>query len=372
MLIGRFFPVQAGAELQCFRLSKELIKNGFQVSVLTPVLSDLSRFEIIEGVPVYRLGIPVKGFIGSLAFVLHGLLWLTINRSKYEILHAHQASSPAVLAGFVSIITGKDSVLKFAGSRKTGDIFTSNKTLIGKIKLRFLRTSIQRYISPSEEIKTEAVESGFDPQKIQVIPNGVDTAAFRPPADIEKNELRRSFGIAQTARVSVYTGRITNGKGLEVLFDAWQHIENKIPEIEKLLLVCGSGPLENEFKEKYKNIASIRFLGWQNDTAAVLKASDIFVLPSLGEGLPNSLLEAMSCGLLCISTDIGGVRELLRNNENGILVDPDNVISLQTAIESAMIDLTRYVGFGENARREAENNFSFQNVTKTYTNYYKR
>lgn len=372
MLIGRFYPVQGGAEIQCLRLSKQLKKANLSVSILTQALLSLKYKEIIEGIPVYRFGMPWKNKLGSLTYFIHGFLWLCLNIGHFDILHAHLASFPAILAGTISIIFNKPVILKFGGSRSTGDIATSRATWYGKIKLAFLNKSITCFICPSSEIENELLRSGFQKQNIQIISNGIDTDVFRPADFQEKTKIRKNINLAQENRIFVYAGRLVKGKGMDILLEAWKKLSEGHDVSKLSLIIIGSGPIERTLKNEYGNLKSVIFCGWRQNVSEYLRASDIFVLPSFGEGIPNSLIEAMSCGLVCVSTNIGGINELIKNKENGILLTPGDTRGLYETIRNLATNPTYYDGMGGQARKFAVQNLSIETAAEKYRNIYRK
>jgi glycosyltransferase involved in cell wall biosynthesis len=117
---------------------------------------------------------------------------------------------------------------------------------------------------------------------------------------------------------------------------------------------------------------SVRFTGWKQNTADYLRASDIFILPSLGEGLPNSLLEAMACGLTCMSTRIGGISELITDGKNGLLIEPGSVSAVFEGLHRAASDPGAAAAMGKEARKRMMAGFSIENIAKKYTELYSR
>jgi len=328
MLIGRFYPVVGGAEVQCLRLSKELIRTETHAFILTPLLSGTPRYEIHETVPVYRVGLALPGFLGSLSYLISGLFWIVRNKNTFTAIHAHLASSTAVLAAVASLLTGKPALVKFACSREGGDIATSSATWYGRLKLRFLKHYIKAFVCPTYEIKSEMVNYGFQGSKITVIPNGIDTNEFKPPSAQERLEARKKLSINSNAFVVIFAGRLEPAKGVEYLIDAWK--TNSTPDA--VLLLIGKGYLESGLRQRAASNKSIRFEGWAADIKAYFAAADVFVLPSLAEGMPNALIEAMACGLACIGTTIGGTTDLIENGKTGILVPQGNSGALAAAL----------------------------------------
>jgi glycosyltransferase involved in cell wall biosynthesis len=370
MLISRFFPHQGGAEIQCYRLSQELARNHNDIFILTQRLPGLPRLETIGKIKVIRLGLPIKNRLGSLSYIIDGFFWISKHARELDILHAHLASSPAILACLASRFFHKPLLLKLGGSRKTGDISTSSSSFTGRIKLNYLKKCFRRIVCPSLEIGDEALKAGFPKQGIRIIPNGVHTAEFSPAGAEEKGRLRQKLGLPGGARIIIYTGRFERGKGLEALLKAWGSLPARTVGKENYLVLLGSGSLKNELMKAGEQTGSVRFEGWKENTADYLRASDCFILPSSGEGLSNALLEAMSCGLPCITTRIGGTTELVRHGENGFLITSGSENEILRALGALSDDSLAAVKLGEAARRTIEKSYSITSVAAEYMKLY--
>lgn len=372
MLTARFYPYQGGAEIQCGRLSNELQQAGCGVLILTQKMSGTSSFELIDNLPVYRLGLPLPNRIGSFTYFLSSLKLILKKFGELDILHAHIASTPAIIAALVTRLTGKPSLVKFAGARNTGDIATSLRTPHGKLKLDFIRKNASAFVCPSGEISRELEKHGFHKEKIHVIPNGIDTGTFLPVQSSLKRDLKSRLGLSQEAKTIIYSGRIEDGKGLETLLDAWELLEGERPSPPPNLVLVGSGKLLRELSDRTKNSGSIRFEGWKNNVLDYLQAGDLFVLPSAGEGMPNSLLEAMSCGLASVATDIGGINELIEHRVNGLLFKPGDAAALAACIKALLSEAPLAAKLGASARDTIIKKYPIGLVAQEYLALYRK
>ncbi len=160
---------------------------------------------------------------------------------------------------------------------------------------------------------------GVPEKRIAVIPNGVDPERFSPGDSKIKQELHAE-------RLFIYQGRLAAEKNVEALLNAWRKL--KLPDTCKLAIV-GDGPMGAMLRSAYaaeKNIVWLGFIAEEQRRIEILRGADVFVLPSLVEGLSLSLLEAMSCGVACLATDVGADGEVLADGA-GIVLDPRKVIS---------------------------------------------
>jgi glycosyltransferase involved in cell wall biosynthesis len=161
---------------------------------------------------------------------------------------------------------------------------------------------------------------GLPPERFEVLPKGVDLAAIDavPAAD-----LRAALGLPQSATLLCSVGRLIPDKGHAYLLRALARLPEAVRDVH--LVLVGGGPEEERLRAAATAAglgARVHLLGVRADAIALMKAADVFVLPSLEEGLPVVLLEAMSCALPIVAADVGSVKSLIRRGETGMLVPP--------------------------------------------------
>ena len=370
MIIAYFPPVVGGTEIQTLRLAKALITRNVTPIVITRRLRGIRRFEQVDGVPVYRLFTLGSGTVASLSFMFSSFLFLIKNRRKYRIIHAHLPSSPAITATVAGKVLRKKVIVKFACSGKTGNIQTSDRTCLGRAKLKFLMKYTDIFVCVSKEVERELINYGFDKERVVEISNGVDTALFYPVDDLQKGNLRRRFNFPSLP-VMVYSGRLESRKRLAILLKAWQRVV-KVKE-ESYLLIVGDGSQKDSLinlAKELKIIESVKFTGQVDSVNEYLQAGDGFVFPSSAEGLSNALLEAMATELPIVATKIGGTEEAIENERNGILVEPDNVDQLANGIITLLSQPEVAHKFGREARRTIEENYSIDIVAQKHLKVY--
>jgi glycosyltransferase involved in cell wall biosynthesis len=181
------------------------------------------------------------------------------------------------------------------------------------------------------EIQAEYLNRlGVPNSRLAVIPNGVDTEKFSPGYSAIKAELEADL-------LFVYQGRLASEKNVEAMLKAWCKVQ--LPPGCKLAIV-GDGPLGANLRSLYGNHPSIIWMGFISDERRrieILRGADVFILPSLVEGLSLSLLEAMSCGVACLATDVGADGEVLANG-GGIVLDSRKVISQLSTLLPVLAD----------------------------------
>jgi len=177
---------------------------------------------------------------------------------------------------------------------------------------------------------------GFKGSIVEVIPNGVDVDTFTKdyPAN-EIRSLRQSFGFPENAKIIVTASRLVVKNGTEDVIKALA----KLPD-EYCFYICGNGELENSLKDLTKELGlekRVNFAGFKShqELPKILKAADIFIRPSITEGLGNSFLEAMASGIPTIGTLVGGIPDFLIDGATGLVCEPKNIDSISKAIKRA-------------------------------------
>jgi len=369
MITAYFPPVVGGTEIQSLRLAKALIAQNVSPFVITRRLPRLKRFEEVEGVPVHRLFTLGSGTIASILFMISSFIFLFKNRNKYQIIHAHLASSPAITATITGKLLRKKVLIKFGCGGKTGNIQTSRKTFLGRAKLEILMKYADVFVCPSVEVEREVVGYGFTKEKVLEIPNGVDTVLFHPVDDFEKEKLRKRLGFPAFP-VLIYSGRLVSRKRLAVLLPAWREV-TKVRKSQLLILGDGSEKARLISLAKELKIGEfVKFTGQVDNVNEYLQAADGFVFPSSAEGLSNALLEAMSTGLPVVATRIGGTDEAIENKKNGILIEPDNLSRLADGLITLLNHPEIAQEIGPAARRTVEENYSIDIIAQKHLKMY--
>ena len=196
---------------------------------------------------------------------------------------------------------------------------------------------------------------GCPSKKIDIIPNGVDVSEFHPTSHEESGLL-------------LWCGRFVQQKGLEYLIEALKCIEAKEKPITIKLMMTGDGPLLSKIYQLVKKnglSSSVLFMGRvpRKDIPILMSKSSIYILPSLNEGMPYTLLEAMACGKTVIGTNISGIRDIITHGHNGILVPPRDPEALANAILTLSGDKNLRRTLGQNARELMTRRYSWDTIT---------
>jgi len=192
-------------------------------------------------------------------------------------------------------------------------------------------------------------------KNISVIHSGVDLNCFKR-STTKSNPKRNELGIPPDSLVVGYVGWLIPIKGVTYLVDAMAEVLQRHPN--SLLVLVGKGDEKGEEEVKLSKqvenlgiVDNVRFLGWRPDVNEIMGCFDIFVLPSLNEGMGRVLVEAMANGLPIVASSVGGIPDLVKHGENGLLVPPADEGSLERAISALLSDEARRKHMGETGKR---------------------
>lgn len=375
MIISNFYPVLGGAEIQAFRLSQKLVKKGLSVDVVTRHQRGLKFSETIEGIRIHRM--PCFGglILNSLTYTLFGLLWILYHRKKVDILHCHQALSPTTIGVLAKQLIKKGVLVKLTATDLYGDVYQISILPFKDLRKKLLG-KVDYFIIMNEIMQRQLELIGIRDLKTKTIFNGVDISVFHPVNTERKNLLRKKLMIPEDSKLVIFTGRLEPQKDLSTLVKAWDifKISNKERD-NSLLLIVGEGSQKKRIEsliEKSRFKHSIKILGYRSNIRDYLQASDCFVLPSVDEGISNSLLEAMACGLPPIVTKVGSNPEVVEHLNSGILVESRDSGSLGKAISFILSNeqMRRYMG--RSARERVESKYSLDKTVEDYLELYNK
>ncbi len=350
-------PISSGGiEVYTENLVEHLWKKT-EIIIITRMFEGTEGYEK-DGLEVYR--VPwIKGFyLRTPSFNFFG--FLKALSLDFDVILA-QGPISTFFGIILSKIKRKPLISRPAGMSYTQPQY--NKV----ISSLFRRLEMFTYSKPhtviflSEREKEQFEKKlGYLPSKYEVIPTGVNLERIN---EAKPQIVMNEFSLKDTS--ITFLGRLIGVKGIEYLIRAVSTIDGEFK-----VLIVGDGPA----KEKLQNMADemkvegkVIFTGWRQDVPSILKASDIFVLPSLSEGLPIALLEAMAAGCACVVTDIGLP---VKNGENALVVPPRNAESLSSAIETLIRDRKLRDRLSKNAVREAKK-YSWEIAVEGYIEVFK-
>ncbi len=212
----------------------------------------------------------------------------------------------------------------------------------------------------------EMVRIGVNEEMISIIPNSIEVEDLN---GISYQDIRGKYNISRRKRVVGTVGRLSVEKGHRFFMEAIPLILKEHSDI--VFIIVGEGVEAQalfRLSEQWSIEDKVIFTGWQEDPLSFIKCMDIFVLPSLTEGLPNVLLEAAALEVPIVSTSVGGCGDIVINGKTGVLVEPRNPSSISAAVSNLLSNPTLAAGFAEAGRKHIEKEF---NVASSVTKYEK-
>ena len=283
-------------------------------------------------------------------------LFRLCRKERFDVVHTH-TSKGGLLGRIAARLAGVPIVIHtvhgFAFHGFTSRLATVSYTHLEKLAARFC----DLIICVNHEDRLTAIEKRIvKPDKIVTIPNGIDLKRFEGTAitDLQRGRL----GLPREATLVGTVGRLAPQKGFVHLIKAIPSILRAHPQTR--FLFAGEGPLKAELQALAEELGiadHCRFLGFRRDIPKLLACYDIFVLPSLWEGLSITLLEAMAAGKAVVATNIKGNREVVSDGINGILCEPQNSKALAKAIIHLTKNREKARLLGERARQTVEQRF---------------
>jgi glycosyltransferase involved in cell wall biosynthesis len=250
-----------------------------------------------------------------------------------------------------------------------------------ELERRAHRSADFLFTQSREDAVTAEREGIALPGRILAIGNGVDLSLFSPATEPapEQAAVREEFGFPAAGPMALMMGRVVREKGYGELIDAWAAVAQSLPHAR---LLCVGPTLESErgnyLPEARRRVVrsglegSVVFAGMREDIPRLLRAADLFVLPSWREGLPRSIIEAMACGRAVVATDIRGSREAVVDGETGRLVPARAAAPLAEAMLEVMTNAPLRAAMGEAGRRRAEAHFDERDVIEAQRVVYRR
>ena len=374
-------------------ISKEFIQKDDQVFVLTKGSSDQPPIEYIEGIKFYRIRLGEKKssndyLRGILKFLLKlpFELYHIIKSEKIDIVHAHSVYSIfGVYCSFFARVFRTRSVFSLYSSHMTRNqnseyplvmkILDISKSKFFIILLSFLT---QRIIVTSARSRDGLYDIGINKKRVMCIPVGVNTTLFVP----RKEQSKKNFSdVVGTKKIILFAGDITPWKGLDIFLKSVKIISKKYPNVLCLVLTKEIYRYEEErrkeilkFIEEAEIGQFIKIIGKQDDICSTYNEADLIVFPFISlfsvMDIPLSIVEAMSCEKPVIATNVGSISELIDNNSNGLLIDPNNIEQLNDAMLSLLLDEKFCLALAKKARNTIISCYDIKTISKHIRDVY--
>jgi glycosyltransferase involved in cell wall biosynthesis len=317
-----------GTEIAAYNLAVNMAKRGNMVDVFTTSIDSKSSLELYPNLKIHRHGTSLK--IAS----ANPSIKLIYNPLNYDmdIVHAH---SPIPYSDLPALLYAKRKNLPFIltyqfDGVETGGSFARNAgvSLYNKLFIHRVLKAVDVIIATTKSYAQDSPFLSKYPDKTVIIPNGIDIDEVTTPLTREKS--REILSLPHESEIILFFGSLVKYKGPDILLNAFKLVKNVFPTAK--LIFAGRGHMDNQLKETAKQLKiseDVIFTGFVDDDEKPLyyKAADVFCLPSinLAESFGIVNLEAMAAGIPIVSSNLGGIPDIVKNGENGLLSKPHDV-----------------------------------------------
>lgn len=352
-MVGQFPPHVGGVGVHIHTLSKQLVKEGHEVYVITYPHKDIKDIDGIHVIGTKGLNIPgVRGlmFKKNAKKALENLL----EKEDIDIIHGHYLFP----AGAAAVEVGNEHGIKTYVTAHGSDMFELYKTQpLMRSTLKKVLKRADVVLAVSNALRHEIIATGVEgiASKTRLSWNSVDINKFSAKENTTFKEENR----LEDKPIVLFVGNLIKRKNVESLLEA-----KKIANSDYYLVIVGDGPLFKKLNNKVEeeNIRDVIFTGARDDVENIIPSCDVLVLPSFSESFGLVLIEALACGKPVIGSNVGGITEIINKNV-GLLVNPNKISSIASAIDEVINDEELRMVLSLNARNRA---LDFSEVTIPY------
>lgn len=364
MITGVYLPEINGAVRQCSQLIDNL-RESVNFSVLTCTKNESSSGQIdVDGISVTKVFIPNRRKFKYIIGILKYYICLINILRNIDLVHIHGFSNRNAISIVISLLLKKRVVIKMTSYGLDDPLSIKKSSLISWC----IFNSCHAYIGISPAFSLSYIKASPFKYKYNFIPNGVDLDRYFKIMQDDRNALRLKYEFSAQDSIIIFVGHFSQEKRPMLLYLAWVKLLEK-NKCAKLIFI---GRTRSHFEVDERIVESIKLDALQRGILQLIhfveetlhvdeymKIADVFVLPSIREGLPNALLEAMSCALPCIVRDLPGVTDwLIDDGKNGVLFNSDDPAILTEKIMSCIVGSNLHLPMGLAARQIMESEFS--------------
>lgn len=288
-----------------------------------------------------------------------------IRKGGYDLIHSHTSHAHSQVFGASLFI--RNSPIKIVTRRVDFSIFRHNFFGLNLLKYK---QGVDHIIAISHKVRDILTKDGVPSDDISVAHSGVDLGRFQ---DLNGDYLRREFSISPGSPILGNVAFLVGHKGQEYLIKAISYITSKYPDVH--LFIVGTGHLEKKLKSLVQTLElsrNITFTGFRKDVGAFLHLFDILLVSSVEEGLNTTILDALALEVPVVATNTGGIPEVIRNGETGILVPPADPKALASGIIRMLSNPAQAKEMARRGRRKVMEQFSSKAMVEKNIAVYKK
>lgn len=343
-----------GGQIQISYLLAGLTERGVDCTLVCPPDSPLNRLDLPASVTIIHLSLRAEWDLWSVR-----CLKRLIRSHQPNILHAHDAHSHTVC------VLARSPDQRVIVHRRVS--FPIRQHLLTHWKYG---RRVDHFIAVAGSVRDQLLRADVPEEKVSVIHSAVDLSRFSDD-QLETESLRAQLGLDKAGTVIGTVGRLTKEKRHDWLLETLAPLLADRPSARVVLV--GSGPERSRLESLAQRLGigqQVVFTGYREDACRLLPIFDVYVLCSESEGYPVSLVEAMAAGCAAVSTDVGGVREIVTPGYDGILVRADDAGAFRDALDQLLADANRRAALGRAARQTARRSWGTKTMVDSIVDLY--
>ncbi|MGE0865659.1 MAG: glycosyltransferase family 4 protein [Vicinamibacterales bacterium] len=377
-MTGAYAPEFSAGGLQCQAVAGAL-KGRANFTVLTTATdSTLLPRERVEGVVVHRVAVVHGGRWSAVVAIIRMAIQLVRLLPSADLVHIQGFSSKNILISAMARLFSRPVIVHLQTAKHDEPAAVRAQ---GRLAW-WAFTSAKKYLSVSPGLTQPWLDAGLAAAQFREVPNGVDAFRFLPAAAAERQALRRRLHLPEDRPLVLFVGVMMPDKQPHVLFDAWLEMRRATGLTSTLVFVGASNPklyeLADRLAERVRASADasgvgadVLFVPPTNQVEDYFRAADVFVMPSIREGLPIVLLEAMACGLPVVASRLPGSTDTMIEPEtNGLLVTAGDVAGFAAALTRLLSNPGEAARLGAAARQTVEARYTIERVAEQWLDAY--
>lgn len=367
-----FAPNPGGMATHVYELARALTRIGHDVSVFGAHNAKYNHF-------TNRLDLNDLGFVSNLSIQSGPLSRMQLIFRQLRLIREQNDKKPFDVVHWHCLFYESVLMRLLRNSIRAGFVFTNHssgflrraKSPVWRRVMAHLISTADVVITPSEELRDETGKLGLRDTPIYMIANGVDTEVFKPRENQDFIPVIRGLEAAST--VGICARRLVHKNGVDLAIRAWRHVVNQYPKA--VLLVVGDGPEKPALSDLVADLAlnrNVVMLGNvdRSEMPGLYALADFAIMPSRMEAVSIAALEAMATGLPVVATSVGGLPQIVKPNETGVLVEPESPEGLSHGILYLLASEERREVLGRGARAMVENLYSWDAVAERTASAY--
>ncbi len=373
MVTGAYFPETSGGGLQARAVIRALRHDADFVVLTTSADPSLPDRSDEDGIPIRRVHVDVQSASSTLTAAIRFTAAFVGLTPRIDIVNLHGFSKKAVMLAALSRLFGKRFVLTLQTSVHDEPAAARDAGWASDWAYR----SADLYLSVSPGISRGYLSAHLPASRLRQVCNAVETDRFRPALPGEREELRRELGLPPDLALLLFVGFFSRDKRPDAMYRAWSEIAKR-DTCSALVMVGATRAVHGEvdttlaplIREQAARDGVADRLFFVEATTAIeryFRAADVYVLPSVREGLPLALIEAMSSGLPCVASRLEGSTDVLIEHQvNGLLVAPDDEADMAAALRLLLLDRRASARLGTAARNTVLDRYAIQTAAPAW------